>query len=64
VTGTSFTVCETGKVPHESYADAVEAAKKINATRASQDRGSLNDQAWQPYRCHECGMWHVGRSFR
>lgn len=55
--------CESGKIAHESCAEATQEAIRQNANRASVDT-DLNTNPWQPYRCNLCGEWHIGRSRR
>ncbi len=48
-------VCETGKVCHESYAQAFLHAER-GMTLGRVDPGCH----LTPYRCHHCQAWHVG----
>jgi hypothetical protein len=44
----------TGKRKYDSYWEARAAAQDI--------KNSLDEDHGRPYRCAECGGWHLGRS--
>jgi hypothetical protein len=49
------TLCvKTGKHRYDSYWEARAAAQDI--------RNSLDEDHGRPYRCADCGGWHLGRS--
>ncbi len=48
-------VCaKTGKVKHASYFAARNAAREV--------RDQTGQEHGRPYRCGDCGGWHLGRS--
>jgi hypothetical protein len=44
----------TGKRRYPSYSDARRAATEI--------RNEMDQDHGRPYRCDECGGWHLGRT--
>lgn len=46
-----MTACSTGKIRYENGRDALLAQRGVRGTR----------RQTRPYRCEECGGWHLGR---
>lgn len=44
------------KVPHFTETDAQRVADRVNASETNDMRGEN-----VPYRCSQCGHWHIGR---
>ncbi len=58
----NYATCSTNKVPHDNRDDALAEAKRMNLSRPKGMIGNDDRRPWEPYRCFECGGWHVGRS--
>lgn len=51
--------CSSGKQTYLSRAQAKYAARRMKVVGKARRPAGWGGATWRPYRCPECGMWHL-----